>query len=276
MQPQVGFIGLGAMGGAIARRLARSGYPVLGCDVFPPALAAFDEPGAQREADPIAVAQACDTLGVCVRTDAQLETLVDGGRLFEALGTGGLFILNSTVAPDLVRRLAAQAAELGVDFIDVGVSGGTPAALGGTLSLFVGGEDHAVARARPILEAMGTVAHLGPVGRGMEGKLLNNLASIANFGMAAAILDLGDALQFDREALRQALLIGSGRSFALEAVPAMLGWREPSEAGYFARVQDLLSKDVHHAAALFPTGNDSVQALVAASQVMLDHLERLV
>jgi 3-hydroxyisobutyrate dehydrogenase-like beta-hydroxyacid dehydrogenase len=270
----IGFIGLGSMGAPIARRLARCGYGVTGCDVSAGALDAFDEPGTAREPDPIATAKAADVLGVCVRTDAQLEALCDGDAIFAALGDGGIFIVNSTVAPDLARRLAERAATHGVGLIDVGVSGGGPKALEGKLSLFVGGDEAVVERARPVLDTIGTVARLGPVGRGLEGKLLNNLVSIANYGMAAAILDLGVELDFDREQLRQALMIGSAQGFALQAVGGMVGWRGESSAAYLQGMHDLLAKDVVHAAELAPADDPAMVALQHSCHAMLARVKR--
>lgn len=271
---KIGFIGLGSMGGPIARRLARTGHAVIGCDVSPEALAAFDEPGTTREADPLEAARQADVLGVCVRTDAQLEDLLGDGRLFAALGAGGLCILNSTVAPALARKLGALAASHGIDFVDVGVSGGEAYALEGKLSLFVGGEEPVIARARPILDAMGVVAWLGPVGRGQEGKLINNILSIANFGMAALAIELGERLAFDREQLRTALLLGSARSFSLEVLPGMADWKGEREPAYFGWLHDLLAKDVSHAAGLVPEGEACMAALVASAQAMLDTINR--
>src|SRR5579862_6908474 len=202
---KITFVGLGSMGAPIARRLARCGYSVIACDVSAAALQAFDEPGTAREADPLAAARQAKLLGICVRTDEQLEQLVNGGALFDAVGGGGLVILHSTVAPELARRLAAQARERGVDLIDVGVSGGGHIAIEGKLSLFVGGDKAAVERARPWLNSIGkSLAYLGPVGRGLEGKLLNNLISVANYGMSAAIIDVGVKLGFDTELLTDA------------------------------------------------------------------------
>lgn len=271
---KIGFIGLGSMGAPIARRLARCGFSVTGCDVSAQALAAFDEPGTSRERDPIATAQAVDVLGVCVRTDAQLEELCIEDTIFSALGEGGIFILNSTVAPELARRLAGRAGKYGVSLIDVGVSGGGPAAIEGRLSLFVGGNDRAVERARPFLDAIGKVAHLGPVGRGLEGKLLNNLVSIANYGMAAAILDLGVAMEFDREQLRQALMNGSAQGYALQAVPGLLGWRGGATPASLADMHDLLAKDVIHAATLAPSEDTAMAALQASCRAMLARIKR--
>lgn len=271
---RTGFIGLGSMGAPIARRLQRSGFTVTGADVSAAALEAFDEPGVALTGNPLEAARGAEILGICVRTDAQLEDLCREDAIFAAQGPDGIFVITSTVAPDLARRLAARAKPHGVDVIDVGVSGGAPKALEGTLSLFVGGEAEVVQRARPFLDAIGIVAHLGPVGRGLEGKLLNNLVSVANYGMAAAILDLGMALDFDREQLRQALMNGSAQGFALQAVSGMVGWRGNASADYLNGMHDLLAKDVIHAAALAPADDPAMAALQAAAHAMLTRIKR--
>ncbi len=272
---KAGFIGLGSLGAPIARRLARTSFDVTGCDIAPKMLEAFDEPGTRKERDPLATARESEMLGVCVRTDEQLRDLAGDGTLFAAMGEGRVFILHSTVAPGLARELAEKARAAGVGFLDVGVSGGGPAAIEGKLSLFVGGEASVVGRARPWLEAIGkSIAHLGPVGRGLEAKLLNNLVSVANYGMSAAILDLGDKLNFDREQLRQALMAGSAQSFALQAVPGLLRPRGPGAPGSSDTLYALLKKDVDHARLLAPPEDVSMAALLASCQSMLDRIKR--
>ncbi len=273
---KVGFIGLGSMGAPIARRLARSGFDVTGCDISPVMLEAFDEPGTRHSSDPLQTARDSDLLGVCVRTDEQLENLIDGGKLYEALGKGGTLILHSTVSPDLARRLAAQAKQYGVGFLDVGVSGGGPAAIEGQLSLWIGGEDADVERARPWLEAIGKkLSHLGPVGRGQEGKLINNLISIANYGMSAAIVDIGVSMGFERQQLIDALMAGSAQSFALGVGPRFVLPREGTGApGSFLGLHDLLKKDVDHAAALPTNETVALRSLVEAAEFMLARIRR--
>lgn len=264
------------MGAPIARRLARCGFAVMGCDVSPAMLEAFDEPGTERSADPMATARWADQLGICVRTDAQLEAVVDGGKLFEALGAGGTVILHSTVSPDLARSLAELARKSGVGFVDVGVSGGGPAAIEGQLSLFVGAEPADLEKARPWLEAIGKkLSHLGPVGRGQEGKLLNNLISIANYGMSAAIVDVAEKLGFDREQLIDALMAGSAQSFALRVGPGFTlprPGRSTPEA--FLDLHDLLQKDVEHCRDLPPSDAAAMDGLLASCDVMLARLRR--
>jgi 3-hydroxyisobutyrate dehydrogenase len=265
---KVGFIGLGSLGAPIARKIARSGFPLVVYDISPAAMQAFDEPGAESAGDPIETARRSEALCVCVRMDDELTALAGDGALFTALGESGIFIVHSTVAPELCQHLAVLAKRYGVALIDAGVSGGAPAALKGELSIYVGGEDEAIERARPLLESYGRIAQLGPVGRGMQGKLLNNLVSIANYGMSAAILDLGETLGFDRAQLRDALLAGSAESFALRAVPGLL---RPETA---AALRQLLGKDLDHARKLAPESDAGMAALVPAAESMLARLER--
>jgi 3-hydroxyisobutyrate dehydrogenase-like beta-hydroxyacid dehydrogenase len=269
---KVGFIGLGSIGIFMARRLARVGFEVTGCDISPEMLAAFDEPGTRREPDPIATARGAEILGICVRTDEQLEQLAGDGTLFAALGNGGISVIHSTVAPQLAQSLARTAATHGVGLIDAGVSPGGPHVGEGKASIFTGGAHDDVARARPYLEALGRVAHLGPVGRGLEGKLLNNLASTAGYGLSVSILALGRRLCFDEEVLRQALLAGSAQSFALQVAPGLLRPSGPGATGTRMSLHDLLKKDVDHAAALADSDDPALRVLLEASQAMFDAL----
>ena len=273
---KAGFIGLGSMGAPIARRLARSGFSVTGCDISPEMLAAFDEPETSREPDPVETARRSEQLGVCVRTDDQLRSLLGDGAIYEALGDGGTLILHSTVAPELACELAAQAREHGVGFVDVGVSGGEPAALEGKLSLFVGGEDADIEKARPWLEAIGKpFVPLGPVGRGQEGKLLNNLISIANYGMSAAIVDIAVEMGFERDQFIAALNAGSAQSFALNVGPRFVLPREGAGApGSYRGLHDLLKKDVDHCRDLPVSGKTALVGLLAASDLMLSRIRR--
>ena len=104
----------------------------------------------------------------------------------------------------------------------MGVSGGGHLAIEGKLRLFVGGEEATVERARPWLQAIGkSLAYLGPVGRGLEGKLLNNLISIANYGMSAAIIDVGGKLGFSYREADGGIHGRFGPEFCAEGVARM-------------------------------------------------------
>jgi 3-hydroxyisobutyrate dehydrogenase len=266
---KVGFIGLGNQGAPIARRIARCGFELFACDVSPQALTAFDEPSAFVSSDPLEIARRVEVLLICVRMDDDLVQLTGDGALFEALGAGATCVIHSTVDPELCRRLHEDAQRHGVDLLDAGVSGGGDAALKGQLSIFVGGTPEAYDRVLPVLKSYGkSVALLGPCGRGMQGKLLNNLVSIASYGLAAAVLELGERLRFDREALRQALLAGSADGFALRAIPGLL---KPELAPW---LHTILGKDLEHAKTLFDSDDPALAALLPAAESMIQRLER--
>ena len=270
---KVAFIGLGSIGQFMARRLVRVGFEVTGCDFSPKSLEAFDEPGAKRSADPIAAVRGADIAGICVLNDGQVEALAGDGRLFEALGKGRIAVIHSTVSPDLPRRLAKVAAQYGVELIDAGVSPGGPTIGEGKSSIFVGGAVGAVERARPYLEAFGTLAHLGPLGRGLEGKLLNNLTSTAGYGLAVSILSIARELGFDQETLRQAMLLGSAQSYALQVTPGLLRPHGHGAVGTLEGLYDTLKKDTDHGAELAGRDNPHTRVLMTAVQAMLDALQ---
>ncbi len=263
----IGYIGLGLLGAPVAACIARGGFPLTVFDISPAALGAFDTPGAAKVSDPLSVARASDILIVCVRTDDDVEALVDNGELFKALGEGGIFMIHSTVAPELCQSLAERARAFGVSILDCGVSrGGGGADVNNDLCVFLGGDEAAVEKARPLLDCLGTWRHLGPVGRGMLGKLLNNLISIANYGMAAHILELGEQLGFDRTLLRDMFMVSSAQGFAMRAAP---GFLSPDRA---PNMLTLLGKDVIHARHLADPDQPSLKALLAAAQSMVDLL----
>ncbi|HET9629373.1 MAG TPA: NAD(P)-binding domain-containing protein, partial [Novosphingobium sp.] len=273
---KAGFIGLGDMGSGIVRRLARSGFALTGCDVSDQVLATFDEPGVTLTADAMDAARDADMLGICVRTDDQLRSVLGDGRLFAAMAHGGLVMLHSTVSPDLARELAATAREHGVGLVDVGVSGGSVAALAGTLALFVGAGPDDLERARPWLDAIGKVFPLGGPGRGQEGKLLNNLVSIANYGAALAILDMADALGIDRAEILAAFEAGSAQSYALRVAPGFVRARGdvPDPAAQIRDLHDLLAKDLHHGVDLPADAPVARATMLAAGEVLLARLRR--
>jgi len=121
------------------------------------------------------------------------------------------------------------------------VSGGGAVAIAGRLTVYVGGADDAVARARPILETYGDpIFHMGPLGSGLRTKLLNNALNAAHFALAHDAFAIGAAVGLDPMALGDALRSGSGRSFSLEV---FVGPR--SFAGAFAdHVGPIMAKDV--------------------------------
>lgn len=262
---RVGYLGLGSLGAPIAACIARGGFPLTVFDVVPAAVAGFAAPGAVKAGAALEVAQASEVLCVCVRTDTDLDALADDA-LLAALGENGVLMIHSTVAPELCVTLDQRAAPHGVSVLDCGVSRGGAAVVNGDLSIYLGGPDKAVEMARPLLDCLGTWRHLGPVGRGMQGKLLNNLVSIANYACALHILDLGAHLGFDRTALREMLMAGSAQSFAMKVAP---GFVTPERRD---NMRTLLGKDVEHAKHLADPDLPAMRALIPAAQSLIERL----
>jgi 3-hydroxyisobutyrate dehydrogenase len=121
------------------------------------------------------------------------------------------------VSPIATRAFAAQLDERGVAMVDAPVSGGSEGARKATLTIFVGGEESPVQRARPVLEAMGsTVTHLGPVGSGQAAKAVNQVILAGTYlGVAEGVV-LAIKAGLDLDALMPALAGGAARSWVLE------------------------------------------------------------
>jgi 3-hydroxyisobutyrate dehydrogenase len=122
----------------------------------------------------------------------------------------------STIAPAQARAIGAALDERGLRFVDAPVTGSSPRAEDGTLTIMAGGSDEDVARARPLLEVMGKlIVHVGPLGQGQTVKLINNAVAAANASTLAQALVVGRATGVDLDALVQVMEAGSGASTML-------------------------------------------------------------
>jgi len=204
--PQVGVVGLGVMGSALAARLLDRLGAVAVHDVRPEAAGELERSGAWSCPDPASVARECDVVVLSLNTAAVVEDVVLGerGLLAGARGPGRpplLVVDMSSIDPVATRDLAATAARAGAGWVDAPLSGGAPAALDGRLTLMVGGADGDVARAREVLDHVATrVSHLGPVGSGQLVKLVNQVLVGVSFSAIAeaAMLVRADGLAPDR------------------------------------------------------------------------------
>jgi 3-hydroxyisobutyrate dehydrogenase-like beta-hydroxyacid dehydrogenase len=153
---------------------------------------------------------------------------------------GSVLAIHSTIGIKDCRKVADAGAERGVSVIDAPVSGGGAAAAVGKLTVYLGGDLDAVARARPVLETYGDpVFHLGELGAGLRVKLFNNPLNAAHFALAHDVMALGIESGLDPGVLGDALRNGSGRSFSLDVYIAM------GSFDVFAdQVGPIMSKDV--------------------------------
>jgi 3-hydroxyisobutyrate dehydrogenase-like beta-hydroxyacid dehydrogenase len=162
------------MGGRMARRVLEGGHDLVVTDARRPAAAPLEAAGAAWAASAAAVAREADGV-VCLSLPGPTEVEAVVGELLAALSPGAVIVDLSTNAVGTVRRLHAEAAALGVRYLDAPVSGGSPAAEAGTLAVMVGGDADAFEAVRPVLECIGTkLHHLGEPGAGTLVKLVNN------------------------------------------------------------------------------------------------------
>ena len=211
-----GVLGVGALGGAIARRLATEGLEVVAYDLETERVAALSDAGVRAAASLGDLGDRSDIVLVVLPDTPEIEAALGGGTGLEAgLRDGAALLLVSTVKPataqDLARRLAAR----GVDVLDTPVSGGPVAARAGALAIMAGGTDAGYARCLPVLETLGRPVHVGPIGHGEIAKLANNLmGSVTAIGIAEG-LALAAKAGADLDKVREAIAGGSGASWIL-------------------------------------------------------------
>lgn len=185
MSLTVAFLGLGAIGAPMARHLAAGPFGLRVWNRTASRAAAFvAEVGAAHAvthavthaATPAAAARGADVVVTCFPVSGDLESLLDGADgLLAGLGKGAIVLDCTSGDPATSQRIAARLAAVGVGFLDAPVSGGVKAAVAGTLTVMVGGDEATLARARPVIDAFGEkVVHCGGVGAGDAVKAVNN------------------------------------------------------------------------------------------------------
>ncbi|MBX3680222.1 NAD(P)-dependent oxidoreductase [Cognatazoarcus halotolerans] len=219
---KVGFVGLGAMGRPMAENLLRAGFPVAVWARRAQSAAPLEAAGAVLRPTPAALAADVDVVISMVTGSGDVEALVLGGEgLLAGLRPGAVHVDMSTIAPTTARALAARCSEKGVVFLDAPVSGGVAGAVNGTLAIMVGGDEGALEKVKPVLEAMGkTILRVGPSGAGQVAKACNQMIFVTAEQACAEALRLAAASGVDPARVREALLGGSAWSRALE------GWGE--------------------------------------------------
>lgn len=238
----VGFIGLGTMGREMALNLMKAGMAVRVFDVRRDAvdeLAALGAHAARSVAD---AAQGAEVAITMLPNTPDVEAVVLGeGGLLAHPPAGRLIIDMSTIAPAAVRRMHAQCAAQGIEYVDAPVSGGPIGAKNATLTIMAGGTAQAFETALPFFNEMGTtVTHVGASGAGQTVKLCNQLICGINIQAICEALALGRASGVDLKQLREVLMGGSAASWMMDKLgPAMIDG--DASAGF--RI-DLMLKDL--------------------------------
>ena len=247
---QVGFIGLGTMGGPIARNLLKAGYRLVVNDIRREAAAAHVAAGAEWADTPQDLATRCEVIFTSLPGPPEVEAVALGPRgILAGARPGAIWFDLSTNSPSLVRRLADALAAKSAHLLDAPVSGGPAGAESGKLAIWVGGDEAAFNKCQPVLEAIGDrVRLIGPIGSGSIAKLVHNCVGyIINTGIAE-VFALGVKAGMDPLALWEAVrdgAVGRARTFDLMAGNFLAGKFDP--AGFALR---LAHKDVALATAL--------------------------
>jgi 3-hydroxyisobutyrate dehydrogenase-like beta-hydroxyacid dehydrogenase len=215
----VGFIGLGAMGAPMAKRIATSGFDLSVFDVRQENAEPLVEAGATSAGSPREAAEGVGALFLMVVNADQAEDVLFGREgAAETLSPESAVVIMSTVGPEAVRGLEGRLAERGVRLLDAPVSGGVARAERGDLLIMAGGAADLFEEFRPVLEAMGsTVAHCGgSVGDGQSVKLVNQLLCGVHIAAAGEALAYAEALGLDPRSVFETIRHGAANSFMLE------------------------------------------------------------
>ncbi|MCZ6842000.1 MAG: NAD(P)-dependent oxidoreductase [SAR324 cluster bacterium] len=188
----LGFIGVGNMGGAMCRNLISDGHRLVVCDTDPQAVERCTTRGAEAAATPGAVAGQAEIVFTSLPKPTDVEQVVWGdGGLHEASREGLILVEMSTNLPSFARDLAARLTERGMAVLDVPIMGSPAQVENRETSVVVGGDAQVFARVEPLLGAcFRNVFHVGGHGAGLTVKLINNLLNYCNLGIAKEVLSL--------------------------------------------------------------------------------------
>ncbi|MDA8585681.1 3-hydroxyisobutyrate dehydrogenase [Rhodobacteraceae bacterium] len=225
---KIGFIGLGNMGGPMARNLVAAGHDVSAFDVVAPI-----PDGMTAKTSAAAAAKGAEIVITMLPNGAILRGVAND--IIPAMSSGSVLLDCSTVDVESARAVADQAAATDVGALDAPVSGGIGGAEAGTLTFMVGGTDDAFARAKPLFDIMGQKAVLcGPSGNGQAAKICNNMILGATMIATCEAFALADKLGLDRQAMFDVVSTSSGYSWTMNAYcPAPgIGPTSPADNGY--------------------------------------------
>lgn len=226
---RIGFVGLGTMGGPMARRLVAAGHAMTVYDIDDEAVVPAVEAGATAAPSAAAAAAEAELFLTSLRRPDQVEQVMVADGAMAALRAGSIWVDLTTNRRELVQELAAGAPP-GVAVVDAPVTGAVDGARTGTLTLFLGGEDGPRATVRPVLDHLGLVIECGPLGAGNVVKLVTNQLWFAAAAALGEGLATGMANGVDLATLWRAIRESAGDSFVArhDAPSVFAGHYDPS------------------------------------------------
>ena len=219
-------VGLGSMGAGMAASLLAKGFAVTGCDVSPDAVARFVAQGGQGALSPAEAAKGADVVISVVVNAAQTGAVLFGPDGAAAvMAKGGAVISCATMSPDAARDFAAQAAVMGLDYLDAPISGGAARAAKGELTVMASGAPALFQRLKPVLAAMATTVYeLGDdAGTGAAFKIVNQLLAGVHIAAACEAITFAKAMGLDIAKVYEVITASAGNSWMFEnRVPHIL------------------------------------------------------
>ncbi|THB78987.1 MAG: NAD(P)-dependent oxidoreductase [Desulfobulbaceae bacterium] len=215
---KIGFIGLGLMGKPMCRLLKAAGADLIVTNRSEPAMTELAREEIRCGANPAEVAAEAELIIIMVSDTAAVEQVITGSNgILDSLQPGSLVIDMGTTLMTSTLEFSSKVKEKSADYVDAPVSGGTIGAESGSLTIMVGGDTHAVDRARPVLEVLGSrITHVGAIGAGQVAKAANQVIVGLSIGAVAEALALAKAAGVDPGKVREALQGGFADSRILE------------------------------------------------------------
>ncbi len=206
MTLRAGFIGLGNIGKPLASHLAPAGFETTVFDIANEPVRELVRGGAKAGASPRAVAEASDVIGICVPEDKHVFQVMTGNEgVLAGAGPGSVVAIISTIQPATAIELAGLAADQDVSILDACVTGGAHGAEAGEVTYLLGGDDTALAKARPFLEANSKeIIHAGELGNGAKLKLAINVLTYIQWAAAYEAFKLATASGLPAEVFEEA------------------------------------------------------------------------
>jgi 3-hydroxyisobutyrate dehydrogenase len=269
---KIAFIGLGAMGGPMARNLLKAGHSLVVFDVVQPNVDALSALGAASAASAKLAAARAELVVTMLPSSPHVKSVYLGeDGVLTGVPGGVPLIDSSTIDPHTAREVAAAAAKRGNPMADAPVSGGTGGAESGSLTFMVGAADALFERIRPILAHMGkNIVHCGDSGTGQVAKICNNLLLGISMIGAAEAMNLGASLGIDPKVLAGIINTSSGRCWSTDTYNPYPGVMDnvPAARGYTGGfATDLMLKDLGLATDAAKQARQSVPMGAAAQQL---------
>ena len=239
---RVGYIGVGAMGGTLARHLVGK-YPLSVLDINKAAVAAFEELGAQGFASAAQLARNCDIVLLCLPRSTDVERVIFGpAGLAEGLGGGAIVVDQTSGVPSATREFARRLGDIGVSMLDAPISGAMATAVAGTIAIITSGPRDTFEKALPVLKSISAnVFYCGErVGNGQTMKAVNNMM---NVGCRLATLEavaMGRKYGLTLEAMTEALNSTTARNYTTQGMlPAIAQGRRSTKFALALQLKDM-------------------------------------